>query len=221
GVTGVELADLLRVVRERWWAVAAGVALGLCLGFAVTAATGPVYQSETTVLVNGQVTLTDNAQAGAQDTLSQNLAATYVELVRSRPVAEGVVRQLGLTMSAETLQRRLTSRNTPSTSLVTLDATAGTPDEAQRIAEATVEEFVRQATALATPRSGGPAVRLDIVEPASLPGSPIAPQPVRNLAVGGLLGALAGLAVSVLRDRGQRPVTRVDRLERDRGIPVL
>ena len=75
------------------------------------------------------------------------------------------MRQLGLTMSAETLQRRLTSRNTPSTSLVTLDATAGTPDEAQRIAEATVEEFVRQATALATPRSGGPAVRLDIVEP--------------------------------------------------------
>src|SRR5439155_21117307 len=92
----VDLLDLPRIALERWRMLAVGVVAGLALAFAFNANTRPVYESQTTLMLNGQVTLTDNSQAEAQNALSQDLVHTYAELIRARPVAEAVVARLQL-----------------------------------------------------------------------------------------------------------------------------
>src|SRR5439155_4747401 len=206
----VDLLDLPRIALERWRMLAVGVVAGLALAFAFNANTRPVYESQTTLMLNGQVTLTDNSQAEAQNALSQDLVHTYAELIRARPVAEAVVARLQLPISPDDLQQRLRASVPTGTSLLTLYATAGSRAEAQQIAQAVADEFVRQAPLLATPQNGRPPVKLTIVEPASLPGPPIAPRPVRNLAVGALMGLLAGLALGIVRDRRHQRVRGAD-----------
>lgn len=64
-------------------------------------------------------------------------------------------------------------------------------------------------------------MRVSVVGPASRPGTPISPRPLRNLGVGGLLGLLVGVAVALLRDRRDKRVAGADDLPRHPGIPVL
>jgi Chain length determinant protein len=102
--TRVDLTDLLRIVRERWLIVSVGLVAGLLAAWVVTVGTAPTYESPTTLLINGQGTASDSGDAGAQNSLSQDLVATYAELVRTRPVAEAVVARLHLPISPAELR---------------------------------------------------------------------------------------------------------------------
>src|SRR6185436_15007000 len=60
-----------------------------------------------------------------------------------------------------------------------------------------------------------------VVDPATLPTRPIAPRPLRNLAVGTLLGLLLGFGLALLRERLDHSVYTKEEVEAISGSPVL
>jgi tyrosine-protein kinase len=61
-----------------------------------------------------------------------------------------------------------------------------------------------------------------LVQEATVPGSPVSPDPVRNIALGLIFGALLGLGLAFLRDRLDRRVKNEDQLgELLPGVPVV
>jgi len=61
----------------------------------------------------------------------------------------------------------------------------------------------------------------ELVQPANPPSSRSSPKPVRNVALGIVLGALLGFALAALLERIDRRVRSIDELEELYGVPVL
>jgi tyrosine-protein kinase Etk/Wzc len=78
----------------------------------------------------------------------------------------------------------------------------------QNLQEARIQEAVQD-----------PSVR--VVESAVLPDEPIAPRPLRNLALGGFLGLLLGVGLAFVREYSDRTLHSDDDVEQLVGAPVL
>lgn len=63
--------------------------------------------------------------------------------------------------------------------------------------------------------------RAELVQPASVPGSPSSPKTKRNVLVGILLGALLGFGLAALLERVDRRVRSVDEFEELFGAPII
>ncbi|MDP8932332.1 MAG: hypothetical protein M3O70_28210 [Actinomycetota bacterium] len=88
-------------------------------------------------------------------------------------------------------------------------------DEAVRAER--VEELNRQYAAV-TAMSTDPG---DVISPATLPTSPVYPNPGRNLALGVLIGALLGVVAAIVVDQRDDRIHSADEVERRLGVPVL
>jgi capsular exopolysaccharide synthesis family protein len=221
----VDLLDVFRIMRDRWRVVCGCTLAGIVLALSFTLISQPVYESHLTLLVSGQALPTGDGattvQSDVQNEIARDLAKTYAELIRTRPVAEAVVQRLHLSMSPAHLEDRLRADTTPDTSLVNLHATADSAAKARDIAQATAEVFIQRVASTARPDGALAPVRLDVVEPASLPTGKVSPRPLNNLAVGCLLGILVGLALAVFRDNHDERLRDADQLRRTGGLAVL
>ena len=161
-----------------------GVAVGLVAAAVVTLLQDSTYRADSSIVVvrSGRPPGNDPRLAAA--------AAAAADLFETRAVAESAIRNLGLDETPRDLLERVDVDAQAETSLLRISVEAPTPAGARRIAQ----ELAEVATVLFNDRFG-PQTVASIWEPASAEEDPVAPEPVRNLALGALLGALVGLAL--------------------------
>jgi succinoglycan biosynthesis transport protein ExoP len=102
----VELRDLGRQLRRRWWAPVLLAVVGVVVGVLVAGRMAPVYRAQGTLLVgplSGSVTLSTTLRA------SESLAAFYADLARRQVVLEPVVKSLQLQTSWEELREQVSA----------------------------------------------------------------------------------------------------------------
>src|SRR5215210_1717398 len=159
-----------------------GVAVGLVAAAVVTLLEDSTYRADSSIVVvrSGRPPGNDPRLAAA--------AAAAADLFETRAVAESAIRNLGLDETPRDLLERVDVDAQAETSLLRISVEAPTPAGARRIAQ----ELAEVATVLFNDRFG-PQTVASIWEPASAEEDPVAPEPVRNLALGALLGALLGL----------------------------
>jgi non-specific protein-tyrosine kinase len=165
-----------------------GVAVGLLVAVVVTLLQDSAYRADASIVV---------ARAGrppGSDPGLERAAEAAAELFDSRAVAASVIRNLELDETPSGLVERLDVDAQAGSSLLRISAEAPSAEQARRIAQ----EASEVATVLFNDRFG-PRTVAAIWEPASADPERVAPKPSRNLALGALLGALAGLAVVLAR----------------------
>lgn len=128
------LGELRRRLRRRWWIVALLGLIGAAAGVFVSAAETDHYEATATVLVEASSDGADGTSA-----LSPEVAA---RLVGTRGVAERVARELDGGRSAEGLLELVSARADDLGAFVEVTATAGTAQEATRVADAFAHQFV-------------------------------------------------------------------------------
>jgi capsular exopolysaccharide synthesis family protein len=108
--------------------------------FIINILTVPVYQSSTTLLINQAPT---SSTSQSYDTLltAQQLAKTYKELLRKRPVLDKVIENLGLKATEEELAKRVTVDLVRDTQLMVLSVEDTDPNRAILIANQIAKEF--------------------------------------------------------------------------------
>jgi capsular exopolysaccharide synthesis family protein len=140
----MELRDYLSVIRARRWVIIQAVVVVAATAVLVSLMQPPVYVGEARVLISERDTgaalfgtvlpeISSQPERGLQ---------TQVQLMQLRPLAEGAIRKLGLEMSPEALLRSVTVSAIGQTNVVTIQASAGTAEQAAAIANAMAEEYV-------------------------------------------------------------------------------
>ena len=216
----VELADYLRILRNHWIAVTAAVLLAAVAAFGWSSIQPKVYAANS----SGFVMSGSGGDAGMDnldDVLSKSRAASYVVLAKDRETASIVVDDLGLDTSPEALVGNIDAAQTPDTVVISITARAGSPDEAQALADAWVAALATRVRDIEAGKSGdGQGMRIEVSESAQLPTSPVSPQTERNVLLGAVLGGLLGMAYAVVRTLLDRRLRSADDIERDLHVAV-
>lgn len=210
--------EYARIFRRRWWI--AVLAIAACLGASIAITAGQTKQYE------GRARLFVGRQAAAREELALPLVQTslalvrsYAEAIKTRPIADEVRRDLDLQQSSDSLLGRLRAEGVLDTQIIDLSYRDPDPSTAQSVTNAFAETFVDSVKEIDP--AGGSGVSVNILEPAVFPRSPVSPQPIRNLALAGVLGSLLALGSVLLVERFDASVRSREDVELVSGLPVL
>ncbi len=199
----MELRDYFRIVRKSWLLILVLTLVAVGLSALQTLRTTPTYQSKAVVYVSFNTT----GEAGTGElvqgvTYAQRAISSYVDVAETAIVMDRVAEDLGNGLSPLELTKQVSASAPKDTSLIEVTATDSDPEEAALIANTTASVLGDViSNELERPTDGGPArVHLEIINPATVPSSPISPNVTRNLALGLLLGLMLGFGAAVLRD---------------------
>ncbi|MGK5110413.1 polysaccharide biosynthesis tyrosine autokinase [Geodermatophilus sp. CPCC 205506] len=193
--------NLLRAARSQWWLLLIAVAAGLGLAGALSWLATPLYTSSTQLFVSAASPL-NISDAYSGNLFSEKRVNSYARLLTSEQMAGLVIEDLGLDTTPAQLAGQVAARPVPNTVILEATVTDTSPERAQRIAASLGARFTERVTELEAPDDADTlTVRVTTVEPADFNPEPISPRPRRNLAVGALLGLLAGLGLALFRLR--------------------
>ena len=140
----------LRLLRRWWLVVLIGPLVGGLAGYVVVRQVPPVYEATVTLLV-GQGVVTSSS--GTDQLLgAEQLAQTYAEAVRTRPVLTEAASQLGLPLSARELMDRVHTRRVANTQLLRISAENSDPTQAAALANTVAQVFVSKNEEVQTTR---------------------------------------------------------------------
>ncbi len=219
----VTLGDYVRLLRERWPLVVAGLVIGLVLAAAVTALTPAQYSAKSTVYVSASSAPGDTASSVYDGSLlSVQRMKSYSELVTSVRVSQEVVKELGVPIPADELSRKITASTQPETVLLSISVTDDSPDRAAQLANGVAAAFTRLVAELEKPDAvRPPLVVARVVEPAAPPTTPVSPILLLNLGFGAVLGLLLGFGLAVIREKLDNTVKSLEQLRDLLGVPGL
>lgn len=216
----MDLHRTLRALRQRWWVVLLTVIVALGAAGFVTVRTPPRYAATVTFFVTMPEQNANNAYQGGL--FLQQRLKSYADLLTSDRLTQKVADQPETGLSAREVQRRLSARPIPDTVLLAVTVTDTDRARSLRLAEVLSVQFIRLIEEIETPPGASkPAIKVNIVSgPRAEPGQ-VAPRPVRNLTLAGLLGLLLGVGLALLRSITDNTVRDGATLEQIVSAPLL
>ncbi len=188
----VELVQYLRIIRKWLWLIVVGTLLAGGLGYAVSPRLPPAYRASTSLLVQASSAGID---AHSRMLVNRYLSATYRELLIKRPIIEAAGQNLNLAQSTIAgLADKIEAWVVPDTSLIQLTVQDTDPYLAMNLANEIVSVFV----SVHGVSDGESGTDISVVEPASLPSSPVAPRKSLNMMVGAVAGCVLAAGVAFL-----------------------
>lgn len=207
GEHALPLRDVLRIIWSRLWIIVLVivVTMGIAAGFSFVQR--PVYESSTELLVGQKQEAGDaSTNLGSNVEGLQRLTKTLTEAASSRPVAEAVIEQQGLETTPESLLEDLKVQQIPETQFIKVDYRDSNPERAQLVVDTVGKVFSERISAISPDTN---AVTVTVWEPATVPESPVSPNPTLNILLGLVLGTALGTALVFLLeylDNGRRSV---------------
>ena len=210
----MELKDYLAIIRKRILVII-GVTLVIVaatLGFSYMQK--PVYQASTTLMVSASIKGFEEFSAIQ---IIEKLLLTINKLSTSRPVLEKASETVNHKKDVRQFQKSVSSQVLRNTQLIQISATAGDPQMAMAMANAAADSLV----AFVREKEGDSSYKIEQVEPALKPPSPVSPKPLRNGILGGFLGLILGFGTACLLEYLDVSVKSKDELSVLLDKPVL
>ena len=206
--------DPIRVLRRRLWMImlASLVVAGLAAGFSF--AQTPTYEASVMLLI-GQKQEGDgtNNLVGDIEGLQQ-LAQTVATAATTGPITEGTAERVaGAPLD---LPESLSAEVIEGTTFVQVDYRDTDPERAQRIANTVGALLSERISDVSLGTSGLTAT---VWQEANEPESPVSPDPVRNVLLGLLLGAMIGAGLAFMLDYLDDDWSSTEEVERVSGVP--
>ena len=127
----IDLLQLFWVMKRRLWIMILAVVVGAAAAMLYTTTLmEPVYTSSTMIYILNK---TNNITSLSDLQLGTQLTKDYKVLVTSRPVLEQVTKNLGLNMSYQQLNGKITVNNPADTRILTISARDTNPETARAL----------------------------------------------------------------------------------------
>lgn len=211
----LDLREIVAVLLKKLWMILLVGVLFAAGAFSVSKyLITPMYQSTTKIYVmNKQDSSTaftySDLQTGSQ------LTQDYMTLVKSRPVVERVIEELGLDEDYNSLVGMISVGNPSNTRILNITVRYPDPYLAMNIADT-----LRDAAALHI-SSVMNIEKLNVAEQAYLPDGPSSPNMISNTLIGGILGCFLSIAVILIIYITDDTIKTSEDIERHLGISVL
>ncbi len=138
----MELKPYVATLIKWWWLIALSTAIAAGFSYYASAQSPRIYQSATTLMV-GQALQTPNPDS-LQVYAANQLAATYVQIVRREPVMQAVVDDLQLPMSWQQVAAQTSAALVQGTQLIEIRFVDTNPQRAKLIADAIGQQVIAQ-----------------------------------------------------------------------------
>ncbi|WIB26929.1 polysaccharide biosynthesis tyrosine autokinase [Curtobacterium sp. MCSS17_015] len=216
-------SQVLRIFRRSWLLIVAAVLLGTAVGTASALVTDPSYRSDTRLFVAIQPTAPSTTDLVQGNSAAQQKVTSYVAVVTSARVLQPVIDELRLDTNVSTLARSISANSPLNSVLLDVSVRADSPDEARRIAGAVAKSLTTVVTEqLEKPTAGGASlVKIESIQPPTLPQGADSPNLPRRVIAGAALGLLAGVAAAALRHSLDTRVRTQSDIEAITDAPVL
>lgn len=209
----IDLMELFRALRHRLWliiltAVLFGGAAGAFSKFVLT----PQYTSTAMMyILSKETTLTSLAdlQIGSQ------LTKDYMIVATSRPVLEGIIEELGLTLDYQGLKSKITIDNPTDTRILSITVQDPDPHMAKTLADAVAtnsSEYIGDIMEMVPPK---------IIEKGVAATAKSSPSNSKNAIMGAMVGIFLVCGIIVLEVIMNDAIKTEEDVERYLGITVL
>lgn len=230
GSAAAVLRQYLAVIRRQAWVIILLTVACAAAAVLVSTRQDPVYRASTKIVVGQGRALFGPDVSFAVEPFTQ----TMTELLQSDVVAERVIREQNLPISATELLDRVEITSKPDTSV--LEVTYDDTDKARAVRvlgelAASFTQLIdeglgggRTATPTPSASSDGTSaepVSATVFDPAHLEPGQVSPKPVRTLVIATIVGLIVGLAVAFLRDLLASRVRDQAEAEAAFGAPVI
>lgn len=213
--------DVLQTFRVHWRTLVTGLVLGVSVAALLSWSAVKTYTSSTQVFVNVSRT-SDSASAYEGNLFSQQRVASYAQILAGPGLAQRVVDELHLPMTAQQVAGEVIAIAVPGTVVLDVQVTDSSPERAQAIATSLGHQFTQQVTALETPDgSAASAVRIDTIKDADYNLTPVSPNTLSNLWRGAAIGLALAVLVAVIRVRTDNSVKDEDDFLDTLGLAVV
>ena len=210
----IDLIELFgHFMSKIWWIVGAFLIGALIAGLLTAFVITPKYTATAKMyMVNSSsqsvVDLTDL-------NIGQSLSGDYVELLKTRPIIEGVIQEQNLQYSYNALVNMINLSVINETRIIKIDVTSTDPREAMEIANSLAEKGVSELPKLMeTPAP-------HIAEYAIVPVNKSSPSLTKNTMIGALLCLLLMLAILTVQFLTDDTFKSAEDVEREFGIMPL
>ena len=210
----IDLLELFGHYFDKIWWIVGGFLIcalvaGLITHFAITpkyTATAKMYMVSSSS--QSVVDLTDL-------NIGQSISGDYVELLKTRPIIEGVIEDLDLDYKYNELVDMINLSVVNTTRIIQIDVTSTDPKEAMNIANALAKKGVRELPkVMETPEP-------HIAEYAIVPINKSSPSLTKNTMIGGLLGLLLMLAIFTIQFLMDDTFKTAEDIEKEFGVMPL
>lgn len=194
--------------------VAAGLIGGLGMYCVCRFLIDPTYEASAKMIVNSRQEQTGFV-TNDQITSAEKLVDTYAIIIRSQPVLEPVIDNLGLEMDVEALARKVTVTSVNDTQVMRIAVRSRDPEEAVRIVDQIVAicpEIIIEAVEAGSVKT---------VEPARIQSKPVAPHTNLFTLLAAFLCMFAVVVAAIIRHLLDNTYKAETDLRNDLQLPVL
>lgn len=212
----VDLREYFGIVKKRFWIVAlitiiAVVVSGVISFFMLN----PVYEAKSTLIVNTEKNEKTQMITGDQFNVTQKLAVTYGEIIKSRSVLDDVIKNLKLDDKYGNLVKYVTVSPVKDTQIISISVQDTNKEKARDIANEIPKVFKKEVKRITK------ANDIQVIDKAILPQNPIKPNKMMNMAIAAVLGAMIGLFVVFLIEYLDNKLKTPQDIEKHLGLSVL
>ncbi len=211
----IDLKEIFDMLQKRWVLIT-GITVSALIISAIVSffILTPIYEASTTMIVNYKQNQESVMTYNDLQT-SQKLVATYSEIVKSQRIADSVIEQLGLDLTANELNSKISVSQVGTTEILKIAVKDEDPQLAALMANTISKVFQQEINKMME------VDNVSTIDVAKVPEYPISPNKVMNLAIAGVLGLMGSIGlvfVLAFLDRTYKTPTDV---ERHLGLPLI
>lgn len=212
----IDLVGLINDVIKRWWIVLLCVVLASGISYYYTKNyITPWYKTSTTLFIAEEANALLSGVSSSDISLDSSLINDYMQLIRTRMVANAIIDDLNLDMSTGRLISGMDMDSASGSRFVYLSYTDTNPERAAMLANRYAEELEIQV------REVIGADNVQIIDYAIVPYYPVGPDTRREVLKGGILGLGLSLAIIFLLILLDDKIKSEDDVEKLIDTPVL
>ena len=200
-------------ITKIWWIIGAFLVGALLAGLITQFAITPKYTATSKMYM---VSSSSQSVVDLTDlNIGQSISGDYVELLKTRPIVEGVIEEQNLPYTYNQLVNMISLSIVNNTRIIKIDVTSTDKKEAMRIANSLADKGVSELPKLMeTPEP-------HIAEYAIVPVNKSAPSLTKNTMIGALLAMLIMLAVFTVQFLMDDTFRYAEDIEREFGVMPL
>ena len=213
----IDLREYFFILKKKLWiivtsALVCGLISGLISFFALT----PIYQANTSLIVNKEVGNKVTEMTTTDDlNYVQKLAITYGEIIKSRAVITPTIEKLDLNMTYEELASAVSVTNVSDTQIIKISVQHENPKVAMKICN-TIPSIFSEEVQRIVKASG-----VEVIDKAILPTNPIKPNKKMNVLIAMVLGVMVSVFIIFLIEALNTKIKEPRDIEEKLGIPVF
>ncbi len=215
----ISLKEIFEVLKKRilmivWITLGAAILAAVVSYFVLM----PTYESSSQFIVNQKQQQDTAAQYTAGDIQTDvQLINTYNVIIKSPAILDEVVEELNLPYSVSELGGKINVTSEENSQVVTVTVTDEDPAKAVQIANTTVETFQSNIAEIMNVDNVSILTKAELGENPT----PVAPNPILNIAIAIVLGIMVGVGLAFLLEYLDNTVTTEEDVEKKLGLPVI